>query len=348
MLGNIPSRKKIRYAIGERLLAYLSYYNRIEKLPLQYSDLLRYNAAIPVIGQNDKETGWETVYYPESDQVEIYNNLKLIYAFLKTDGNISVMEHLTIARIDFCTFGNSKPFRIRIINRLNDNYDHFYVKVSDASRIYGLELESLLSPNYFYYLMDGDTLIEEHIAGIPGDDFINQRLNTNFFNQIRIIKEFVKFNERCFARLLGDMRSYNFVVDITPDIEGNQYRMRAIDFDQQTFEGSKRFYQPQFFKENNPIITLGINHIGPQSVKQYQMEERSLIAERIRTEQDRVNSLFRIFRMDKISTNEKIIQLRDELYQYHKVEAFKQAITMGEITQLHLEKVLNKPIIDWQ
>ena len=52
--------------------------------------------------------------------------------------------------------------------------------------------------------------------------------------------------------------------------------------------------------------------------------------------------------MDKISTNEKIIQLRDELYQYHKVEAFKQAITMGEITQLHLEKVLNKPIIDWQ
>lgn len=348
MLGNIPSRKKIRYPIGERLLAYLSYYNRLNKLPLQYSDLLRYEATIPVMGQNDKDTGWESVFYHESAQTEIYNGLKLIYALLKTGGDISVMDHLTIARIDFCTFGNSKPFRIRIINRLNDNYDHFYVKISDASRVYGLELESLLSPNFFYYLIDGETLIEEHIAGIPGDDFINRRLNTDLFNQIRIIKEFVKFNERCFARLLGDMRSYNYVVDITPDIEGNQYRMRAIDFDQQTFEGSKRFYQPQYFKENNPIITLGINNIGPESVKQYQMEERSLIAERIRTEQDRVNSLFRIFRMDEISTKGKIEQLGNELFQLHGDFAFKQAITMGEITQLHLEKILNKPVINWQ
>jgi hypothetical protein len=231
---------------------------------------------------------------------------------------------------------------------LNDNYDHFYVKISDASRVYGLELESLLSPNFFFYLIDGETLVEEHIAGIPGDDFINRRLNTDLFNQIRIIKEFVKFNERCFARLLGDMRSYNYVVDITPDIEGNQYRMRAIDFDQQTFEGSRRFYQPQYFKENNPIITLGINNIGPESVKQYQMEERSLIAERIRTEQDRVNSLFRIFRMDEISTKDKIQQLGDELSQLHGDFAFKKAMTMGEITQLHLEKILNKPIINWQ
>ena len=138
------------------------------------------------------------------------------------------------------------------------------------------------------------------------------------------------------------------MVDITPDIEGNQYRMRAIDFDQQTFEGSKRFYQPQFFKENNPIITMGIKNIGPQSVKQYQMEERSLIAERIRTEQDRVNSLFRIFRMDQISTKEKIEQLREELANFHHSAVFKQAMTMGEITQLHLEKILNKPIINWQ
>jgi hypothetical protein len=144
------------------------------------------------------------------------------------------------------------------------------------------------------------------------------------------------------------MRSYNYVVDITPDIEGNQYRMRAIDFDQQTFEGSKRFYQPQFFKENNPIITLGINNIGPESVKQYQMEERSLISDRIRTEQDRVNSLFRIFRMDEISTKDKTRQLGNELYQLHGDIVFKQAVTMGEITQLHLEKILNKPVINWQ
>jgi hypothetical protein len=65
-------------------------------------------------------------------------------------------------------------------------------------------------------------------------------------------KEFVKFNERCFVRLLGDMRSYNFVVNITPDIEDYQYRIRAIDFDQQSYEGRRNLYLPQFFKENLP------------------------------------------------------------------------------------------------
>ena len=53
-------------------------------------------------------------------------------------------------------------------------------------------------------------------------------------NMIRFAKEFVKFNERCFVRLLGDMRSYNFVVNVIPDVEDFQYRVRAIDFDQQS------------------------------------------------------------------------------------------------------------------
>ena len=35
-------------------------------------------------------------------------------------------------RIDFGQFGNSRPFRIRVRNRFNDNYDHYYVKKADA------------------------------------------------------------------------------------------------------------------------------------------------------------------------------------------------------------------------
>ena len=174
---------------------------------------------------------------------------------------------------------------MRIINRLNDNYDHFYVKRTDASRVYGLELEELLSPNTVTFLVHGDTLVEEHIIGIPGDDYMRDHLAGPVFNQIRLAKEFVKFNERCFVRLLGDMRSYNFVVAVTPDIEGSQFRLRAIDFDQQSYEGRKNFYLPQYFRENNPIIFLGIEHMEPETVKQYQLEERSLIAARARAEQ---------------------------------------------------------------
>ena len=61
-------------------------------------------------------------------------------------------------------------------------------------------------------------------------------------NALRFCKEFVKFNERCFVRLLGDMHSSNFVVDITPDFEEIYYRICSIDFDQQSYEGKKAVY----------------------------------------------------------------------------------------------------------
>jgi hypothetical protein len=145
---------------------------------------------------------------------ELYPALKYIYSLMHASGRLDVMDHLSVSRIDYCSFGNSHPFRVRIINRLNDNYDHFYVKRADASPVYGLELEHILSPNRISYFTDDDTLIEEHIPGLPGDVFVNEYLDGVKFNQTRISKEFVKFNERCFVRLLGDMRSYNFVVDI--------------------------------------------------------------------------------------------------------------------------------------
>lgn len=331
MKGNVPSQKKLVYPIQEHLLEYLNKYNRAIDLPLQYSDLLRYNTAIPLIDQEGNDTLWETVYYPEYDQKEIYQALKYIYSLLKVDGNVELLDHLTIARIDYCNFGNSKPFRIRIINRINDNYDHFYVKKADASRVYGLELEDILSPNTMIYIVSGSTLIEEHIAGVPGDDFMKRHLQESVFNKTRIAKEFVKFNERCFARLLGDMRSYNYVVDITPDIEGNQYRMRAIDFDQQSYEGRKSFYLPQYFRENNPIIFLGINNMAPESVLQYQLEERSLMAVRMKAQPNRTALFFQTMMADDIAPSEKIQQLREELIYHHKNDIFDKCFTMGQI-----------------
>lgn len=340
--GNVPSKKKVVFPVSQELEAYLKKYNRKSVLPVQYEDLLQYDSSLPLLDLQGNDTLWETVYFMGHQEEDIHNALRYIYALLKTDGDTEVTKHLSVARIDYCTFGNSKPFRIRIINRLNDNYDHFYVKRADASRVYGLELEYLLSPNSLVYFVQGGTLIEEHIAGIPGDDFIKRGLETTTFNQIRIAKEFVKFNERCFVRLLGDMRSYNYVVDITPDIEGNQYRMRAIDFDQQSYEGWKSFYLPQYFKENNPIIFLGIQHMAPETVKQYQLEERSLIANRVMSSKDQVEALFRVMVKDEISQPAKVDQLKKELQQHHHSDAFASCKTMGDIVSTNLKLLLQK------
>lgn len=341
---NRPSRKKKHFPVRESLQNYLDKYGHTIQLQLQYADLLRYSEAIPLLNMDKQDTLWRTVFYPEQEYTEIARDLKTIYAHLKTFGKVEVIKHLSISRIDFCTFGNTHPFRIRIINRLNDNYDHFYIKVADASRIYGLELENLVSPNKLDYFINGATLIEEHIAGIPGDDFMKKYLHDNVFNQIRMAKEFVKFNERCFVRLLGDMRAYNFVVDITPDIEGSQYRLRAIDFDQQSYEGRKSFYLPQYFKDNNPLIELGLKHMKAQAVKQYQMEEHSLIAGRAMNSQQRLHELFDIMSADDISTPEKTEQLKQELNHHHRTEVFNSCKSMGDVVRTNFEFILEKDL----
>ena len=77
------------------------------------------------------------------------------------------------------SFDSIRNFRtigtiLDVKNKVNGNYDHFYVKVADASRIYGLELEHLLTHNPINFLYYQNTLIEEHIDGIPGDVFLQQ------------------------------------------------------------------------------------------------------------------------------------------------------------------------------
>jgi hypothetical protein len=338
---NVISKKKPHYKVIGKLESYLKKYGRLAHLPVTYEDLLNYKQSFPLFDSKGKDTLWETILFEPYLNEEIGKGLTRLYALLKTDGDLSVTEHLHLDRIDYCTFGNSKPFRVRIVNHLNDNYDYFYVKRADASRIYGLELEHLLSPNHMNFLMDGETLIEEHIAGIPGDNFIRDYLLPGRINKVRMAKEFVKFNERCFVRLLGDMRSYNFVIDITPDFEDEQYRIRAIDFDQQSFEGRKNLYLPQFYKENIEIVNLCIDLLNDQTVKQYRLEERTLIAKRFKYGKYRINDLLDSCKYDEISTVEKVKQLREELAVQHQLPEFVKCNSMAEILKLNLKITLS-------
>jgi len=182
--------------------------------------------------------------------------------------------------------------------------------------------------------------VEEHIAGLPGDVFIKDHLQLPETNKIRLAKEFVKFNERCFIRLLGDMRSYNFVVNVTPDIEDYQYRIRAIDFDQQSYEGRRNLYLPQFFKENKPLVDVSLKHLDPESIAQYQAEERTLIAFRMAAKRYRVMDLLNIMTRDNISTPEKRKQLKEEMAAHFQEEQFLKCRTMGELVKQVLRHTL--------
>src|SRR6478735_3458961 len=341
-----PSKKKPIFPVNNDLRQYLVKYNREVKLPVSYGDLQRYTYTTPLKDKHGKETAWEKASYDMKEWEFLRENLVRIYAILKTEGDMSFINHLDVARIDFCFFGNSQPFRIRIVNKFNDNYDHYYIKQADASRVYGLELEHLLSPNRMTYFTDKNTLIEEHIPGIPGDIFINDYLKDNNTNLIRLAKEFVKFNERCFVQLLGDMRSYNFVVNITPDIEDFQYRIRAIDFDQQSYEGRKNLYLPQFFKENKALVDIVIKHLDKDSIAQYQAEERTMMTFRLASSRYRVKEILDIMASDIISIPEKIEQLKLELSaHFNHTPFFQKAKTMGQLVKKQLKQTLQKNLM---
>ncbi|MDA8589263.1 hypothetical protein N9L00_03505 [Flavobacteriaceae bacterium] len=341
MTEKLMSKKKPFFPITKELNEYLSLYNRNLKIPIFYEDLKRFSGSFVVYNKNDKDTLWVRVFYSEHEREDIDLSLKKVYNLLHSDGNESNIDFLNIDAIDYCTFGNSKPFRIKIRNKLNDNFTYFYVKKADASRVYGLELENLLSPYNLNFLINQDTLIEEHVAGIPGDEFYEEHLiNCNNSEKSQIAKEFVKFNERCMIRLLGDMRSYNYVIIPTHDFDQVVYKIRAIDFDQQCFEGNLKVYRPQFFKENKKVMNLVKDKLDSKSVDQYKIEERSIIAKRILSSENRTKEILKCMMSDNISTKENINILSKQVFSLTRDKNFNNVINMGEILRGSFNYVL--------
>ena len=336
------SNKKPSYKISDLFFQYLKDYNRVEDLTVQYNDLLRYVGSVDVFDSNDNNTLWQRVYYNDNERLELENNLKKIYNVLYSDGSDTNTEFLTIDGIDYCTFGNSNPFRVKVRNKLNDNFTYYYIKKADSSRIYGLELEHITSPYNLNFILNNNTLIEEHISGIPGDDFFDNKLKScNDNEKSQIAKEFVKFSERCMIRLLGDMRSYNYVIIPIHDFDQVVYKIRAIDFDQQSYEADFKVYRPQLFKENMPVVELIKEKLIPDSINQYKIEERAIIVKRILGSQKRVDNLLRSMKNDSISNDENVRQLTQQIYHLTKDNDFKYCTNMGQIMESSFNYLLS-------
>ena len=330
----LMSKKKTTFPVNEMLDRYLKKYNRNVKISILYDDLLRFQGSVTVYDKNEEDTLWIRTYYSEYDREEIDTSLKKIYTILHSDGSDETIPFLNVDAIDYCTFGNSKPFRVKIRNIINDNYTYFYVKKADASRIYGLELEHILSPHTMNFLVHKDTLIEEHISGIPGDDFIKEFLpKCSESEKSQIAKEFVKFKERCLVRLLGDMRSYNYVIIPTHDFDKIIYKIRAIDFDQQSFEGNLKVYDLQFLKENFKIVDMVSRKLDNNSIMQYKLEERSFMAKRMITSPRRASRLIKCMKNDTLSFPDNVQLLKKQLIKYVGDVKFKECTNMGEILE---------------
>jgi len=143
----IITKKKKIFSVNEELREYLVQNRRERNIPVSYDDLKHFEGSISFRDKKGNDTLWEVALYPQTELTNIHEGLKRIYSILRTGGDNSVHKHLTIDRIDYCTFGNSNPFRIKIVNNFNDNYDYFYIKQADASRVFILLTNTPLLKN---------------------------------------------------------------------------------------------------------------------------------------------------------------------------------------------------------
>lgn len=84
---------------------------------------------------------------------------------------------------------------------------------------------------------------------------------------------------------------------------------------------------------------MGMKYMTPESVKQYQIEERSLIANRMHAERIRLKDLITVMKTNVIFLPENVKLLRKELEVHYKDPSFKTCTNMGDILEKSLRHV---------
>ncbi|MCY4171694.1 MAG: hypothetical protein OXE59_07110 [Bacteroidetes bacterium] len=340
---HLVSRKKEFYPLTKDLKQYLGRYRRLKSRGVRYLDLSRYVESVPLYDEDGKDTLWASVIYQPNEQREIDHDLVVTYADLRGHGDLSIIQHLYVDRVDLCLYGNTLPYRVRIVNALNENFDYYYVKRTDANRIYGLELEHLLSPSRIQYYVRDETIIEDHIVGVPGDVFLQSAMPKNRFDLVRLAKQFVKFDTRCLFQLLGDMHAGNFVVDVTRDFEKHHYRFRPIDFDQQSHHRKIEVYRPQAYDRNALFVDAVRDVLPPASIAQYRKEERALMRHRVNVSDGRVHALLEVMKKDHIAEPKHVSILANSLGAFHGDEQFYGCSYMGELVYNSIMRLDYRP-----
>jgi hypothetical protein len=330
-----PLVQKDLIPVGEPFRNYLHQHGRSCPLYFTYADLQDYSHTESLRDPFGRHTHWERVIYRDGRIATLYPRLLDAYLLLcrNEEAPNRVASAWRIEAIDFCEYANSMPFRIT----LSDNAglsDYFFVKQADASRIYGLELEQLLGDTHIAFICEGDTLVERAIRGVFADDYLANSALLDPLRKLEAAKNFVDFNLRCFSRLLGDMRSYNFVVQ---DGQDSSLRFRAIDFDQQAYEGALSMYFPHFYSENRLLVDWVIEFLSPSEIGSIEHTTLLNLRRSAAAHSGRLQQLLEVLGRDELTPHYKFIQLRKALAGYHGSDAFLRCHSMGDLLRKQLD-----------
>jgi len=330
-----PLVQKEKYFPGPALQHYLLQQNRTASLGFCYADLQDYRYTDSLKDDRGKHTHWERVVYHSDRNSALHPRLVSAYFSLCEKAGIRITDPggLQITAIDFCEYANSMPFRITLTDRSGKS-DSFFVKQADASRIYGLELEHLLSHPDISFICMGDTLVEQEITGVFADTYLQGSGQLPQSEKRQAARAFAAFNLRCFVRLLGDMRSYNFVLQKSGEA---QLFFRAIDFDQQTYEGNTALYFSHAYSENQTLVNWVQELLPEDEIVSIEQDAITAMRRSAAEHPGRLLRLLEIISSDEITEHYKFLQLRNGLVHYHRSDAFAKCSTMGGLLrqQLH-------------
>lgn len=327
-----PLVRKDKVSVGDALGEYLQRHGCSSGCALRYAHLLDYSHTDSLCDAAGKHTHWERVTYHPRTEASLHRELINAYCSLAPLSDSFDRPSLHVSAIDFCEYANSMPFRITLSDGKAFS-DLIYVKEADASRIYGLELERLLSDAGLSFVWQADTLVERQISGRFGDEYLLDADHFNVGQKRSAALAFVAFNAACFARLLGDMRSYNFVYNEAPS---GSIRFRAIDFDQQCHEGFLQLYFPHFYAENRLLVDWVANLLSPEETEQEEQQMIEAMRSSAERHRRRLADLLQILSGETLSERYKLLQLRNALAQYHGDRSFEQCHSMGELLSRQL------------
>src|SRR5690606_387994 len=134
--------------------------------------------------------------------------------------------------------------------------------------------------------------------------------------------------------------SVNYVVDITPDFEEVQYRVRPIDFDQQSYEGRGKTYLAYRYPSNKTLTKHALDVLNRKTIDQYIAEEHAQMTRRAKVETARLKALLGVMRRDELAPRAHVASLAADLAKYHHTDIFRDCLTMGELTAAHVAHML--------
>ena len=229
MNNKLISKKKVTFPVTPSLQVYLDAHGRSIEIPVSYDDLLRFEG-MPILDGNARTRSGSiacTACRPGRARPQFEAAVLHPHA----DGSDTILPFIRWTASRFALY-NTKPFRVKA--RMSSTTTTFSCTSRNATLPASTGWNgatSVAEPHH--------SCLPEHLSrntsSASRDIFIAQRWNPVHAGQRAPPKS--TSTTTLLLAAPGDMRSYNYVVVITQDFDRIQYRLRAIDFDQQSYEG---------------------------------------------------------------------------------------------------------------